>query len=384
MKLASTLCSMAFAIGSGCVEQAWQDQHDFEWRGEYVSIDGLGRDAGQACGDSLEATDDSVRTLLDFHGSNATLQVHYRWLSQSRWDELDLVEGHRAHHSSGEITSLELAHDHELAHAVSWGVHGRTCTPVLEEGLAVVLEDAMPTMPSGGDFPEDGGSLEELLLSAGPVSNADYDRAGHFVAFLLEAHGIAGVQALCEFIPRDHALDLADWDAATQQALGLPLAEVLARHAAYPTCNHHQYRARLTDCGGEPDVIVGPTAETEFSFHFGCDEPDVIGERGGTMMLVKRITVETPGYYKVSVDDGSPIREVVVIHEQCETCSQTPLVGRIEDGDLFAGTHCTWLESPGECGYQPLEGMHAFVFFLDEGLDRDVTVRIAPRVLAEP
>ena len=58
------------------------------------------------------------------------------------------------------------------------------------------------------------------------------------------------------------------------------------------------------------------------------------------------------------------------------------MTGRIDDGDLQAGEgDCIWAESPAECGYQPLSGMHAFVFFLDEGLDRDVTVRITPRVL---
>jgi hypothetical protein len=385
MKHVSTLGAIAFVVGCGCVEQPWQDQYDFEWRGEYVTIDGHDREGEQACGESLQATDDSVRTLLDFHdarGSQTSFRIHYRWLSPSRWDELGLAENHRAHHSHGDITSLELAHDHELAHAVSWGVHGRTCTPVLEEGLAVVLEDAMPSMPASEVL---GPPLEELLASAGPTSNTDYDRAGHFVAFLLETYGIASVHGLCEFIPAVEAPDLADWDAAVQHVLGIPLTDVLAAYGRYPTCNHHQYRARLTDCAGEPDVVVGPSEATSFSVHFGCDQPEVIGETGGAMMLVKQVMIETPGYYEIRVDDGSEIRQVVVIHEQCATCSEVPLTGRIEDGDLYAGgTQCTWAESPEECGYEPLSGMHAFVFFLDEGLDRDVTVRITPRVLAWP
>jgi hypothetical protein len=379
MKSASILASTMIAIACGCDDPSWPDPVDFEWRGNWVTIEGHDRDAEQACGESLRATDESVRTILDFHGSNTEFRVEYRWFSHSRWADLGLPEGGRARHWRGEITSLELAHDHELAHAVSWAVHGRTCTPVLEEGLAVVLEDARTSGSESSGFE---ASIEELLQSASLESNADYERAGHFVAFLLEAHGVAGVQGLCTSLNAGVAADLEDWDRATRDVLGRSLDELLADYADYPICTHHQYRARLTDCAGEPDVVVGSTETTEFSFRFACDEPEVIGEAGGTMMRVERILVETPGYYEVEIDDGDVEQKVAVIHEQCAACSEVPLTGRIVDGTPYpAGTHCVWATSPEECGYQALSGMHAFVFFLDEGLDRDVTVRITPRVL---
>jgi hypothetical protein len=107
----------------------------------------------------------------------------------------------------------------------------------------------------------------------------------------------------------------------------------------------------------------------------------VLGEADGTMKLTRRVEVPVAGEYAIEVDDGSAMyeRKVVAIHEQCASCSEAPLYGRIEDVPLYeGGPACTWVYSPTDCGYHELAGMHTFVFFLDEGLDRDVTVRIMP------
>jgi hypothetical protein len=370
---------IAFVVGlacSGCADEHWRADADFEWHGTYVSIYGYERDEGDVCGESLQGTDDYVRTLMDFHRSEASVHIDYRWMTPSTWNDAGL-EAAGGLHSRGEIFSVELAQSHELSHAASWNVHGRTCTPVLEEGLAVVLEDAHAGEADYGEFDLD---IEDLLVHQGEASVKEYYRAGHFVAFLLETYGLHGFRGMCQFLPRMKHSDLEDWDAATRGTLGLPLAEVLAAYAAYPECNHHQYRARLRDCAGDPDVIVNPNEPTEFSFRFACDEPDVIGEADGTMMLVRRVQVPVAGEYAIEVDDGSPPheREVVAIHEQCATCSQQPLTGLIADVPLPDDELCPWLESPAECGYHSLSGMHAFIFFLDQGLDRDVTVRIVP------
>ena len=66
MKL-THVCSMAAVTCLGCTEAPWQEDPDFEWHGEFVTIYGYDRDVEQACGESLRATNDEVRTLLEFH-----------------------------------------------------------------------------------------------------------------------------------------------------------------------------------------------------------------------------------------------------------------------------------------------------------------------------
>lgn len=366
----------------GCAEDQWEEEYDFEWLGEYVTVYGYDRDASLACGESLVVTDAYVETLLAFHESTVAVHIDYRWMSVDFWARHANYEDVTGYTIEAEVFSIPIAHRHEIAHAVSHFVHEGTCTPVLEEGLAVILDDADPSFD---DYDMWSLAIRDLLVFRGVPTPREYLRSGHFVAFLLEAYGVDGFHALCRTALRDGAPTLAAWNAATTSALGLALDQVLTAYAEYPQCNQHQFRARLSDCGGEPDVVVNSTEPTIFSFRLACDEPDVVGDADGRMMLVRRVHVPEPGVYSVVVDDGGEIgsRAVIAIHEQCTICSALPLSAAVADVDLAieGGPPCAWIESPTECGDHQLADNHVFVFFLDGDLDRDVEVRIYPKAI---
>jgi hypothetical protein len=362
-----------------CAEEEpnwWSDvQPDFEWRGTYVTIAGYDRSADEACGESLRATDDRLAAMVDFHETDAPVRVEYAWMSQSAWDEIQPCPVGSACSDHGRPVSRQLAHDHELAHAVSWDL-GTVCISVLEEGLAEYFAAAKPSVFEQFEFAK---SIEEVLAftASAPLRlpSEDYQQAGHFVSFLIEEYGIDAVRGLCEIIPYD--ADLEDWDAATSTVLSTVLADVLADYAAYPVCQHHAYRARLTDCADEPDVLVSPNEDTSFSLRIACDEPEAVGERGGMVTMVKRVHVADPGTYEVGIEGGGA--DMTLVLEQCAACSESPHVGRVE-GPLHppSDTACVWIHSRSECNYYDLAGTHAFIFFLPAEQVQEVTVTIRP------
>lgn len=364
---------------SACSEQPewwWEGEADFEWRGDHVTISGYGREEVDACGSSFIATDEYVSALVDFHGVDAPVHVDYDWFSEARWAEMLPCRDVYACTGAGRIVTRNLVHAHELGHAVSWDI-GLNCPSMIEEGLAEYLGEPKPAVFDHYEF---SNEIEDVLLTDESdlyqLPSEDYRQAGHFVAFLIEDYGIEATRGLCERIPYD--ADLADWEAATQSVLSMPLADVLADYSAYPICQHHGYRARLTECGGSPDVMVDPDAEeTTFSLRIGCDEPDAIGERDGLIRVVRRVHAEQPGWYDIGIDGGEG---VTLVLEQCAACSEEPYVAEVE-GPIIPdteGSACTWVESPRECGYRELSGTHAFIFFLAADQQREVTVRIRP------
>lgn len=360
----------------GCAEDPWEDDFDFEWVGKYVTVYGYEREASDACGASLAFTDSYVESLLAFHESSVEVHIDYRWMSEGFWSRHAKYWDVTGYASGAEVFSIPIAHQHELSHAVSHFVHGGTCTPVLDEGLAVLLDDADSSFEDHGMWTIE---IEDLLTFQGVAGQREYLRAGHFVAFILESYGIDGFSRLCRSSIRDGAPTLDAWDAATRSALGLTLEQVLADYAAYPECNQHQTRLRRTECDGDPDVIVSASEPTFFSFRFACDEPEVVGDADGRMRRVLQVHVPVPGTYSIAVDDGSEVgsRAVVALHEQCLACSESPISAAFADVDL-TGPPCAWIESPTECGEHQLGGDHVFVFFLEGDLERDVEMRIYP------
>lgn len=372
-------CAMLL-LGCGCSDEPswwWELGADFEWRGTYVTISGYDRRETDACGESLAATDDYIATLADFYATDAPLHVDFDWFSQTMWDEFEPCSEAHACTGAGRVVARELAFAHELAHAVSWDIGGK-CMSFLEEGLAEYLSDAHPVVPDSVEYTED---IEDLLVAGATKGSRlppqHYRQAGHFVSFLVEDYGVDAVRSLCEILPIDANLD--DWDAATRTALSTPLTDLLGDYAAYPICDHHGYRARLADCGGEPDVLVrAGDEETSFSLRIACDQPEVIGERDGMLRIVERVHVEKPGGYRVGLEHGEG---VALVLEQCAPCSEQPHVAAIK-GPIFTppeGAACTWVYSPSECGNVELDGTHAFIFFLPADQVREVTVRIQSR-----
>ncbi len=384
MAMSTRLGCIALLAGGACTEPStWHEvEPDFEWQGSSVTIYGYDRHEQQACGEALVATDEYVESLVSAYGTDAAVHVDYRWFSQASWGALVPCGDFSACTYVGDVLARELMHGHELAHAVSWDASG-VCMNPLEEGLAEYFAEARPRVFESLEFDKD---IEDILVpdeaNYHRLFGEDYTQAGHFVSFLLEDYGIEGVRDLCEIVPFEASL--ADWDAATRSVLGTPLADVLADYASYPVCQHHGYRARLTDCAGEPDVVVSPDEETVFSLRVGCDEPEAVGERDGMVTVVKRVHADVPGWYKVVVEESNdtpkdPTLDVKLVLEQCAPCSEEPYVDEVtERPPASFPSACTWVESPRECGYRQLAGTHAFIFFLPAELEREVTVRIVP------
>ncbi len=370
----------------------WDVGADFEWQGRYVTMYGYGRDIDEECGESFAVTDEYVGRLGEVYGMDAPIMVDYHWLSRAFWDDAGEYRpcgDNLACTVGGQVFTRSVADMHELAHAVSWDVGGSSCMSVLEEGLATYFSAAKPLYDDDLAF---GKDIEDVLVLESDnyykLPGSDYQQAGHFVAFLIENLGLEAVRGLCNVLPRDASL--GDWDAAMRSVVNATLADVLADYTTYPVCDHHGYRARLYDCSGEPNVSVSPAEETVFSFRFACDEPDVIGTRDGTMMLVKRVRADVPKWYSVYIEESDdttedPKVDVQLFLEQCAPCSEQPYVAQVRARPPEPeAPPCTWVYSPSECEFRELSGTHAFIFFLDAALEREVTVRIGPSSLELP
>ena len=360
MKAAHRIAGSLLLLAGCPSDEDWTDEYTFMWEGKHASVFGYDRYEDEACAGSFEALDRHSAAVVDFFGYDESLRYDYYWMSH------EFFQG-KCPSTAGACVRAGVPHTryvpdtHEAVHAVHYEDRGESCPLVLREGLAEYLEG--PSFHDDWNDPELEGNIGELLTVT-VLPYEFYERAGHFASFLVEGYGKEAVSALCAAIPFVHTVE--DWDQATREVLGVELQELLDEYEQYPLCHQAQYRARLSECDGEPDLTMDlEQEEVVFEVSMHCSDPGTIGPIKGRTVATRRIGVPEEMWAKVYVlgEDGEPTLLDYNI-EECAPCSTQPYVH-------FAST------LPNIFHFPP--GMYELIIYARPEEAETLTVRLVPQ-----
>ncbi|MFO7561813.1 MAG: hypothetical protein R6X02_04165, partial [Enhygromyxa sp.] len=268
----TSLATLALLLCVSCEDGCSDNDSSFVWTGENVIVHGAGRSQTEVCAGSFDALVARIRMVEDYLGVDEGGPYKYWWYSDARWKERDPCQsgGYACNNHLGSTLSRALPHMHEVVHMVTRRIGEDGCPLILDEGLAEHLDDQRWQDRA----PSPDLTLADLLDSD-DFSGEAYVRAAHFVAYLIDWHGIDSVRRLCEEIPLFHS-GRSDWDRAVREVLGMSLDELLVDYEYYyPSCTRAQARAQLWSCAGAPDFVFIPNNpdNRHFKFEAGCDDP---------------------------------------------------------------------------------------------------------------
>ncbi|MDC0671861.1 hypothetical protein [Nannocystis radixulma] len=236
----------------------------------------------------------------------------------------------------GVLFTNYMPYNHEFVHTVAHPL-GRSL-PFFNEGLAV----AYGGLGAEIDANETAllGPVEPLLrlpdgTDLGAVDGG-YPRAGAFVAFLIETHGIDAYLRALDDIGR--GADVGDIDRAFLGAFDASLASLVAEFdIASNRCAHPAYDAKLIECAA-PELAWSDGRIAEHR-PIACDQPDAVGPYGGNVVVVFRtVTIAEPGDYIVELFGDSTANKLAL--RSCGRCGSEPTLA------LRAGDPATtvWLD----------------------------------------
>lgn len=230
----------------------------------------------------------------------------YYLLSQPKFEEL-LGEREGAY-VDAQVFARTLVDFHEVTHAVVDLSIGMS-HPFFNEGIAEVFRDrySVNRVPIGRV-----DDALEIPGSDGKIRGSLYGRAGHFMAYALDVHGVAATVELLASARMGESAEALQADIAG--AFGMSYADVLADYADYPGCDHDEFRWPITECDVGP-TIAAVDGVWSFDMEADCDGDTVIGPRNSELWAVHTFEVPEDGTYLASVahDDGD-IAYVVTDH----------------------------------------------------------------------
>lgn len=214
---------------------------------------------------------------------------------------------------------------HEIVHARS----GAFMPPALEEGLASYFGDPFPL--------SEMASRERLaeLLSSGETltSGAEYARAGHFVAFLVETFGWETMLELDRKLGRKSSP--TQLDAAFQSVFGVDVGGVLDAYHDFPEC-WGSIDTTLA-CASPPASTNEPFFVTTFERVVDCESLDGVGPHYG-MVFVEAV-IEVPpsidGGRIVSVTGDGAAKGGFAVMRRCGPCSENGVMRTRGDGSYL-------------------------------------------------
>lgn len=266
-------------VGSGCQPELPR----VSWEGEVIQF--ASNDTSSVCGDTVEWMDARAVGLQSMFGASARERVIFYWVPDL-WSDQPWCREPAAGCVDGDRVYTEyIPQEHEIVHAIR-----RDQLPaVLEEGLATVFGDLGWTRA-----PAPRARLVEMFEQSDPVDNADYARAGHFVAFLLERSGMEPLARLAELA--DYGDDVEVVRDAFEQAYGISLDQAIDEYESFPECDALAWTNKTIACSGEPQIRLEPSiaADAEFVVDIECSNSDVLGPYGGYMFTETILDIE-PG-----------------------------------------------------------------------------------------
>ncbi|MFO7563574.1 MAG: hypothetical protein R6X02_13085 [Enhygromyxa sp.] len=336
------LC-LVFAMPS-CGEQAdpWED-HTFEWHGEHVSVYGYGYAQADLCGGSLAELDGHTALIEDALGLAAPPYT-FRWISKEEWSARTPCRLGVFCTQGDAAMARTLPQMHEATHALLYQA-GVECPALLDEGLAMIFDGPMPRARAL-DLAE--YEVEDLLRHF-PYRGAAYDRAVHFVGFLIERYGVRKIIDLCRALPRRPTL--TQWTEATSAVFEESLDELLTHYTGYPRCNRQQLRARLWGCAHEDMIFQG-----DLRIVGGCPDAQATNRGGGAVQILRRIAFPNEALVRVTVHaEGPSGNRPWYASVACAPCSESPLT--VTQNDQASG--------PAANLHLYDAGLHEFVVYFD-------------------
>jgi hypothetical protein len=344
------LSTILLVLASGC-------EHERNWLfdGEWIDIDGWGREADEACAGTFEYFDDYSGMLAAEFDINEPLGV-FRWSSEAHFDAGDIPcsQERVACAQPGEAHSPRLPHEHEVVHLANF-VTG-FCPSVLAEGLAVYY-DTRGNGSASGDLDLLTARLAQPDRS---VPAEEYAIAGRFAAFLVHEFGLAAVLEVCSTAGRYP--DAVRLSSAMEEIMGASATELVEQLAAEPDeCNEFSsYQAKLYACGEDPLAphagIVEAQGEPDFvaTYSFGCDNEASIGTADGQMRFIQQIEFAESDIYYFHFEDSdenpTTIPPVTMDLARCGYCGQAERVGAgyVHSRHVEAGRYWMELRAPAD------------------------------------
>lgn len=354
-RLSTSVLVLLLVIACQDEPSSWKDDYTFVWHGEYVSVYGYERSVEEACGGSFAAIDMHTASILESFGTHEPIHYEYRWMSPEFFQGR-CKPGAAACTAYGEPWTESVPQMHEISHATLYASWDNACPSFLDEGLAEYFSS--PRW-SGDKLPEP--STVGDILTGAPIQSSEYSVAGHFASFLMEEFGSEAVKELCYAIPFNNTM--MDWDQAAEEVLGLSLPELLALYETYPLCTQQQYRARVWECAGQPDVTY-TGEELTFYVDSECESERVLGPVSDKAIAVRRVWFTEDITAQIVVLQQDPPGQLdLFMTQECAPCSAGPQVYRTD-------------------GLPPIypfrAGMHEFIFAFELDATGPLEVYIGP------
>jgi hypothetical protein len=361
MRSMNLLAALLVLVGCQPEPYDWHDDYTFAWDGQHVTVYGYDRSEDEVCAGSFAAVDQFSASIIDLFDFDDSIHFDYHWMSS------DFFEGKcppkiSACTARGDgPRSRSIPNMHEVAHALSSEGKGRFCPGVLEEGLAEYLSGPRFYQKWYGQ-PKLSADLAEILTRSTIQGGEEYERAGHFVSFLMETYGPEAVMALCNQIPIYN--DIEDWETKVPELLGIELPDLLAEYDQYPVCSRQHYRARLWECDGEPDAVAHPTQDVVFQVALDCSDPGTIGPLYGRAVATRRIFFPEAMRTGIFItDENGEDPKLDFNLQECAACSADP--------DIFTSTGFTTV-------FQFRAGMYDLILFGELDQPQKLTIRLEP------
>jgi hypothetical protein len=279
LRWTSTFASLAMAVALAACRP---ELPPISWEGEVIRFGADDPDA--VCGGTLEWMDARAVALKEVFGEGTHDKIGYYWIPQLWPDQpwcSTSAEG-CVEQEGNTVYSKSVPVEHELVHALR-----RDRLPaVFEEGFAQLFGDIGW---DGEPAPRD--QLLTILERSDPVDFPEYDRASHFVAFLVETHGLDPLFRLAELGNYDD--DYSKVRNAFAEAYGFSLDQALIDYEDFPECDPLAWMDKRIACA-EPGQPLNPQlgADVEFSKNLDCGESDVYGPHGGFMLTETVLEIE--------------------------------------------------------------------------------------------
>ncbi len=321
---------------------------DFEIETERVILRGFDRHEDELCGGTARWIDESIDSLAPWFDLEPGNLGVYNWYSNESWTESPCSKfGGCVLRPDGVANAHSpwVPLDHEIVHMAS-----ATCINVLFEGLAEHLRGPQPA-PWKSEL--DGITVEDAIAASLGESEwgfEHYDRSRHFVSFLAYRYGLDAVLDLCGASPRPETTR-EEFEQATLEILGDSLGQVLVEYAEYPECPEEQDRAKIFECGREPNVEIEIALDSQATIRLddlSCAHPEAVGPRGDFYHLSYTIRLIGDGNFSIRPNFlGVDQTGLVTRFEQCGSC-----------GDGAAGYVREWDGSFVDFGTWYAEGLY--------------------------
>lgn len=343
---ASTLASSAMVAALAACQP---ELPPISWEGKMISF--AANDPEAVCGGTLEWMDARAIAMKGVFGEGTYDALEYYWVPDLWWEQPWCREPAAGCADEDRVYSEYVPHEHELAHALR-----RDGLPaVFEEGLASVFGDmgwAREAAPRE--------RLAEMLETSSIAGHADYSRAGHFVAFLIETYGLDPLGRLAELGARRDSYSKVSED--FEEAFGVSLDQALIDYADFPECDPVAWMSKDIACA-LPAIPLAPSfdADAELLLDIDCGASDVQGPISNFMFTETTLDIHQqiaglPLWLELKGDIGP---ETSALLFSCGGCSDSTVIwltdGRpVEQLFLPAGRYVLRMfrpvDDPGQLG----------------------------------